>query len=186
MAGMIWTAEADAELRRLHAQGKSYKAIGAALGISKNSVVGRAHRLQLPARPSPIARTTSGGGAGHAPARRTVATVAQRSEAAPPSPPVPDARPEGASAPAATPLPGRVPAEASRAPLPARITSFARKCQFPLWGFRERPPSPPLFCGATAIAGSSYCAACHARTHTTPTAWVRGNLPGFTVRGRAA
>jgi GcrA cell cycle regulator len=32
--------------------------IGRRLGVSKNAVVGKAHRLDLPARPSPIRRST--------------------------------------------------------------------------------------------------------------------------------
>lgn len=49
-----WTDELIARLRALWAEGHSAAEIGRRMGISKNAVVGKAHRLDLPARPSPI------------------------------------------------------------------------------------------------------------------------------------
>jgi len=49
-----WTDELTAKLRVLWAEGLSTAAIGRRLNISKNATVGKAHRLNLPARPSPI------------------------------------------------------------------------------------------------------------------------------------
>lgn len=49
-----WTPEDTAALRTLWANGKSAREIGLALNRSKNSVIGRAHRLDLDARKSPI------------------------------------------------------------------------------------------------------------------------------------
>jgi len=53
---MTWTDDRVAELQRLWDTGKSASEIGKILGVSKNSVVGKAHRLKLTARPSPIRR----------------------------------------------------------------------------------------------------------------------------------
>ena len=53
---MSWTDERVADLKRLWETGKSASEIGKILGVSKNSVVGKAHRLQLRGRPSPIRR----------------------------------------------------------------------------------------------------------------------------------
>ena len=53
---MTWTAERIAELKRLWAAGTPTAEIGRRLGVSKNAVVGKAHRLGLAARPSPIKR----------------------------------------------------------------------------------------------------------------------------------
>ena len=53
---MTWTADRIAELERLWATGATTAEIGRRLEISKNAVVGKAHRLGLPGRPSPIRR----------------------------------------------------------------------------------------------------------------------------------
>lgn len=53
---MAWTAELIKSLERLWTEGASTAEIGRKLGISKNAVVGKAHRLLLPPRPSPIKR----------------------------------------------------------------------------------------------------------------------------------
>src|SRR6201996_6774090 len=53
---MEWTEEAIAKLRVLWAEGLSTAEIGRRLNISKNAVVGKAHRLSLPPRPSPLKR----------------------------------------------------------------------------------------------------------------------------------
>ncbi|MBR0684251.1 GcrA cell cycle regulator, partial [Roseomonas eburnea] len=53
---MDWTTEAIERLKALWAEGHSTAEIGRRMGISKNAVVGKAHRLNLSARPSPIRR----------------------------------------------------------------------------------------------------------------------------------
>jgi GcrA cell cycle regulator len=189
---MIWTSEADARLRALHAEGKSYTAIGAELGCGKNAVVGRTHRLKLPLRGSPIglaeaaaaarAAKRSGGARVMPQGASAAARMPSPGEAASPSPPVQIAQGEAVRDARATPSPAVPPAH--RAPLPARLTSFARKCRFPLWKNGDRPDG--RFCDAPSAARSSYCAAHHAKCHTTPHAWVRGNLVGLARPGRAA
>ena len=51
-----WTDAELLTLRRLWADGMTTMAIGREMGRSRNSVVGKAHRLFLPPRPSPIGR----------------------------------------------------------------------------------------------------------------------------------
>ncbi len=53
---MEWNEEVIVRLRDLWAEGHSTAEIGRRLGVSKNAIVGKAHRLDLPARPSPIKR----------------------------------------------------------------------------------------------------------------------------------
>lgn len=60
---MSWTDERIAELTRLWQAGHSASEIGKRLGVSKNSVVGKAHRLKLPSRPSPIKQNRPAGAA---------------------------------------------------------------------------------------------------------------------------
>lgn len=53
---MVWNDETIRHLRDLWAEGHSTAEIGRRLGVSKNAIVGKAHRLDLDARPSPIRR----------------------------------------------------------------------------------------------------------------------------------
>jgi GcrA cell cycle regulator len=53
---MEWADDTIIRLRELWSEGHSTAEIGRRLGVSKNAVVGKAHRLDLPARPSPIRR----------------------------------------------------------------------------------------------------------------------------------
>lgn len=53
---MGWTDEQIEELKHLWEKGLTTGEIGKALGVSKNAVVGKAHRLGLNSRPSPIRR----------------------------------------------------------------------------------------------------------------------------------
>ena len=55
---MAWTNEMVAELKRLWAEGVTTGEIGRRLNISKNSIVGKVHRLGLSGRPSPIKKKT--------------------------------------------------------------------------------------------------------------------------------
>lgn len=86
-----WGEEATTKLRLLWAYGMSAAAIGRAMGVSKNAIVGRAHRLNLPRRPSPIRR------AGEAPVpsvprERPKVTLPPLAEMPLPAPPRPFAR----------------------------------------------------------------------------------------------
>ena len=54
-----WTPERVDTVTRLWNEGLTTAEIGRAVGMSKNAVVGKAHRLQLPPRPSPIRRGKS-------------------------------------------------------------------------------------------------------------------------------
>jgi GcrA cell cycle regulator len=51
---LSWTDALVATLRQLWAEGHPVAEIGRLMGISKNAVVGKAHRLNLPSRPNPV------------------------------------------------------------------------------------------------------------------------------------
>lgn len=132
-----WTPERIADLTRLVIQGETYSEIGRRLGISKNACLAKAHRLHLPARPSPIKR-------GHR-------ATAQSSSRHPPGAARPGSR---GSSPArfreTTPARG-----ARKAPAPVFLPDPAavndscasvRRCAWPLWGNEERPMH--RYCGA--------------------------------------
>ena len=52
----IWTSDLIQQLSVLWKQGLSTAEIGRRLGVTKNAVVGKAHRLLLDPRPSPLKR----------------------------------------------------------------------------------------------------------------------------------
>ena len=62
---MSWTPEKVKQLKKLWQKGKSTVEIGKELGMSKNAVVGKVHRLGLDSRPSPIKKVNE------APAKKT-------------------------------------------------------------------------------------------------------------------
>ena len=53
-AGSIWTDALQARLAELWAQGLTASRIAAELRVTRNAVIGKAHRLGLSGRPSPI------------------------------------------------------------------------------------------------------------------------------------
>ncbi|MBR2124314.1 MAG: GcrA cell cycle regulator [Acetobacter sp.] len=55
---MEWTEKLVEQLKQLWTDGLSTAEIGRRLGITKNAVIGKAHRLGLPSRPSPIRKIT--------------------------------------------------------------------------------------------------------------------------------
>jgi GcrA cell cycle regulator len=55
-----WNEAAIQRLPKLWMEGLSLREIGLALGVSKNAVIGKAYRLALPSRPSPIIDTAPG------------------------------------------------------------------------------------------------------------------------------
>ncbi len=86
---MEWNDETIGRLRMLWSDGHSTAEIGRRLGVSKNAIVGKAHRLELPARPSPIRRDGSLG----LPSRPAIRRVA-----GPTLPPLPSAERPAAAA----------------------------------------------------------------------------------------
>ena len=53
-----WNEDRVGALRRLWDEGHATAEIGRRLRVSKNAIVGKAHRLDLPARPDPIRRSS--------------------------------------------------------------------------------------------------------------------------------
>ena len=149
---MEWTAKAIDLLRALWAEGHSTAEIGRRMGVTKNAIVGKAHRLDLPARPSPIRKQDATGAAHAAALRRKPVREAGRMATrpvpvqAPPAPSAPPAPALSASAPSAP-----VAAAAVR-PFPR---ASLRSCCWPIGepGTREF-----RFCGAEADPGRPYCA----------------------------
>ena len=51
---MVWTDDKIKKLKKMWLLGKTTAEIAKSLGMSKNSIIGKVHRLNLTARPSPI------------------------------------------------------------------------------------------------------------------------------------
>jgi GcrA cell cycle regulator len=158
-----WPPERVAVLAQLWDDGLSASAIGLRMGLSKNAVVGKSHRLQLPPRPSPI-RPSNGVSyrqqrlnmprrlvAGIA----TLPALASLARKAPPSMPT---RHTPSIVPPKTERPIRVPPTK-----PERPNEPARQCAF-LTG--DKPHWRQ--CEAVAKSNSPYCehhhAICYIRT----------------------
>ena len=145
---MDWTTESIDRLRALWAEGHSTAEIGRRMGVSKNAVVGKAHRLQLPARPSPIRRDPA--------APRPVATGRRPTlpplRAALPSTPRRE-EPRIAIA-AAPPVPVAAPAPKPVAVVRAFPRVSTKTCCWPLG---EPGTEGFHFCCAGAIPGKPYC-----------------------------
>ncbi|MGS0648339.1 GcrA family cell cycle regulator [Komagataeibacter melomenusus] len=184
---MEWTEETIARLRDLWQQGLSTAEIGRQLSVTKNAVVGKAHRLGLKPRPSPIRRAAKATPpADAAPQATPVAAepvAAPKKEAAAPAPVAPpppapekDAAPvkaavvapepkAAAPAPAAEPTPeapaarpARAPARTARAALRPVSEPRRRSSQSCCWPLGD-PGTPGFhFCGATPLPGKPYCA----------------------------
>jgi GcrA cell cycle regulator len=154
---MEWSDGLIAKLRALWATDLSTAQIGLRMDISKNAVVGKAHRLDLPPRPSPIRRDgvskprkpKSVRAAVTLPPLRSVEPAVPTSTQSRLAQPVTSVRSPTAQA----PLPSYGPdirrlrghRAASSSPQlfpPTRVVTppvLADKCVWPLWGHQERP-----------------------------------------------
>jgi len=152
-----WTSRDDARLRTGWATGVSAATIGASMGRTKNSVIGRVHRLGLPARPSPIKPRPEGQPKAKRVHRRKTAPVVQsivRNLAIVP-------RVTNGTIVATLPtLPVVVPVAP---PVIARPRSL-RACCYPMWP-NGPVPNPAPYCAAPT-AGRIYCPEHHALCYT--------------------
>jgi len=175
---MEWADETITRLRELWSEGHSTAEIGRRLGVSKNAVVGKAHRLDLPARPSPIRRE------GERPPPRS--RTPQRF-AGPTLPPLSSATlastalaggglTSGAlsaggltgtfgSPPSLAPLPPRPPAPVASRPVPAAPRALAAvppprpygRVITCCWPIGEPGTRSFRFCDAQSVPGKPYC-----------------------------
>ncbi|MFA5966731.1 MAG: GcrA family cell cycle regulator [Sphingomonas sp.] len=93
---MAWTDERIESLRKMWEAGQTASQIAEQLGgVSRNAVIGKAHRLGLQSRPSPVKPND--------PAPKAAAPAAEPKPAPPPRPAPPPAPPVQAAAPVAPP-----------------------------------------------------------------------------------
>ncbi|MFQ3666697.1 MAG: GcrA family cell cycle regulator [Sphingomonadaceae bacterium] len=152
---MAWTEERIALLTKYWQEGHSASQIAEALGegLTRNAVIGKAHRLGLAARPSPL--KGADGKEESAPRARKRAAPAEPAEApeAEPAPAAPEPVAE-ALAPSAPAAPAR---RRAGAPKTTRVTLLDlndRICKWPI----GHPDEPDFhFCGKPVAPGFPYC-----------------------------
>lgn len=137
---MAWTDERIAQLKAGWEGGMTASQIAEQLGegVTRNAVIGKAHRLGLEARPSPV----KGGDEAEAAAPAPVVAVAL----APPAPP------------AAAPMPARAvakkPLRAGKAAKTSLLDLNEKVCKWPI----GHPGDADFhFCGKASQAGFPYC-----------------------------
>ncbi|MEX0807249.1 MAG: GcrA family cell cycle regulator [Dongiaceae bacterium] len=141
---MQWTDERISLLKQLWGQGLTASQIAERLGgVSRNAVIGKAHRLGLSSRPSPI---RGGVSTGPRPARRRSSARLVTPAATAPAVPT-----------AAAPAAPRIEAPASK-PAPRRSAAGggSRACMWPVGDPKDQNFH---FCEAPAEAGRPYCGA---------------------------
>ncbi|MBV9931784.1 MAG: GcrA cell cycle regulator [Alphaproteobacteria bacterium] len=138
---MSWTDERIERLKGLWMQGMTASQIAEELGgVSRNAVIGKAHRLGLQSRPSPVKPNEDGSEGGPAAEAETAPWEAPAPAPAEPSRPAaaPEAAPETASAQPTAPAPQQPPQPQVRSIGPG---GFVRQApgeqQAPI------PPAPP-------------------------------------------
>jgi GcrA cell cycle regulator len=146
---VIWDTDTINRLRYEWALGTATAEIGRKLGVSKNAIVGKAHRLDLDSRPSPIQRGSES--LGRSPTTRRLP------QSLPPLPSLQDAAPAPAPAPRPAPVIQaiRLPVEPKPLP-PVRpiVRRAPRECCWPI----GEPGKPAFrFCGGPAELGRPYC-----------------------------
>jgi GcrA cell cycle regulator len=178
---MEWTEQRIEILRKLWGQGQTASQIAAILGgITRNAVIGKAHRLGLTGRPSPIKREAGATGQPRrrnpAPARRLpIGAQPGQTPGQPHGQPLPQthgthgisAAPAQRSQAAAEPARelSESPAPAPAKPASTRTASHAgsKTCSWPVGD----PKQPGFhFCDEPAEAGKPYCSQhCHVAYH---------------------
>src|SRR5882672_668659 len=153
-----WPAERTTLAIEMWDAGFTASQIALRLGVSRNALIGKVHRLGLPARPSPIRPA----GSGKTPGRRR----SLRLRGGPTLPPLeclPRKAPPARPTPAEKPRPVREP-EPKPEPVQQRWSPFTT-CQFPLSSGR-----PWRFCGeAVDPKYGTYCTTHGHVTRGTPT-----------------
>jgi GcrA cell cycle regulator len=179
---MEWTEQRIETLRKLWGQGQTASQIAAILGgITRNAVIGKAHRLGLTGRPSPIKREA---GSNTSPSRRKANTTRTERPARPAVMPAGNQQTNNSpmhagtvhasvQAPAAATMQTRpaapsapqvsAPPPVARNPQPSRAQSGSKSCSWPVGD----PKQPGFhFCGEPAEAGRPYCSShCHQAYH---------------------
>ncbi len=148
---MDWTEESINRLRSFWQDGLSTAEIGRRMQITKNAVVGKAHRLTLPPRPSPIRKVLELASTGLQSQRTALDDKAGPTLAAP-GRTMPGAAVPGSATPgpmAQRPLPVAAPVPMVLQPMPAPVIAV------PVVAVPERPTALPVAANVQALRPSA-------------------------------
>lgn len=163
---MAWTEERIALLTKYWQEGHSASQIAEALGegLTRNAVIGKAHRLGLASRPSPLkgadpkADTRDGAGRRRPPAPAAGAEAATGGSDEPASPvaatPAPAAPPEAIAPPPPPPAPRKAGRPGDKA---RRITLLDLTDKICKWPIGHPDEADFHFCGKPVAPGFPYC-----------------------------
>jgi GcrA cell cycle regulator len=160
---MVWDEETIRLLKDLWTQGLSTAEIGRRLGVSKNAIVGKAHRLELDARPSPIRRDAVKPVTERPPAYPRVAgptlpplaSANVPSVASLPSSNVQPLRPAPLIGP--RPMPPMLAAPTPRPAMPSAPIQSRRSAPSCCWPIGEPGTKTFRFCDDSSVHGKPYC-----------------------------
>ncbi len=140
---MAWTEKMVEDLKIMWKQGLTTGEIGKRLGVSKNSIVGKVHRLQLDARPSPIKKKDE----------KTISDASKNTSARPSEEKAPAAQ---TAAPAAEPAVLPVRPTGRNTPCGSvQLTDLDNHtCRWPLGDPKDENFH---FCGKKVKIGQTYC-----------------------------
>ena len=142
---MVWTDETVEELKKMWDRGMTTGQIAKALNVTKNSIIGKVHRLCLTARPSPIKK---------APAKTSTPSTAEEK-------PAKKTKSSAKSTPVAEPV-----KEAPEIPAVKPATNFVEETNIPLvkldnhtcrWPLGDPRDDDFCFCGKRVRTGQTYC-----------------------------
>lgn len=148
--GATWTTERISQLHKCVTAGLTCSQIAAEIGVTRNAVIGKIHRLGL----------STGGRPGRRPG-----ALAQRMSTVPSQAPRRQTRIArifraiAEAGPTVVPFPAEIEVPAANAPRCSLIELASGRCRWPLG---DPGKADFGFCGCDAIAGFSYCAG-HAR-----------------------
>ena len=183
---MPWTDEMIESLKKMWDEGLSTGEIGKRLGVSKNSIVGKVHRLKLSGRPSPIKKKDA---APHEKAVKPSVKTETKAPKAVPNKPVVTPQPvakkvtppkiEKVTKPAVTPTPSVSKPSIQKKTLPEKETEAFLNISIPTVSTPRKPGDKvtvtdldnhtcrwPIgdpkdenfhFCGANVRVGQTYC-----------------------------
>lgn len=152
---MAWTDQMVEDLKRMWDEGLTTGEIGKRLGVSKNSIVGKVHRLQLSGRPSPIKKKDAPTAETPAPAKPSKAEKTSSQPNKPKEEKVSAPKEEEIVVEISAPVSAPAPKAASKPSGKTMLTDLDNHtCRWPIGDPKDENFH---FCGRKVKIGQTYC-----------------------------